>query len=1145
MKTIKKVLFSFCVTALCLLAVFALSPEVDAASSDNEKWICAWGTAPTQIKLNGISDISAFVGDVTVRTVITPTADGKKLRLKISNYYGEEPLKINYVTVAKSLGESKIDIETLKYVTFDEGYPGVTIPAGREYYSDAISFDVNAHENIAVTIYVSEYQDVSTMGLSGADTYITTGDAGRTEDFDLLKTVIDDKEMLDILAGVLEGFGMGSSVNLKLAYSFVKVVPCLASLDVLSDDSGYSVVVVGDSTVANEFPLYLAQAIFEDENITNVGVAGKGVIGNSLLRSGLGMGAYLFGESMISRFQRDVLTQSGVKYVIVKIGANDIMHPVCTDNMENYPGITQPTAQELIAGYRKIFDTCHEAGIKVIAVGITQWKGTTRDYFGNGGTYIRTPAEFEKDWQIAKDVNAWLASTTEHDGYVDFCAISANPLDPDAFLPEYSEDAIHPTAALQKVWANFFPLSLIGVGKMPGGVVVNEQDAVTYVGEPFKLTATVYPESAENKQVEWYSENPEIASVDENGTVTPYANGTAVIGCRTAVGGYSASCRVTVKTRAESIFLNYNNHTIYTTRSFKISATVMPDFASDKSVVWSSSNENVAVVTKNGEVTGVGAGTAIITCKTADGKVSSQCTVNVRKKVQVQNITLSYGSNTNLESKALYKGKSFVAVAQVSPSNATFKDIKWSSSDSTVAAVDSQGRVTAIKAGKAVIKCTSVDNPMVFAACTVTVKVKATGIVMSQATMKVYETKSKTLTATVLPSDATNKNVTWKSNDKTIAKVNSSGNVTGVKPGTTYIVATSADGSFVARCKVTVVDLINTTKVTLSKTSLSIKDGSTATLKATVSPSNATYKTVSWSSSNKKVATVDANGKIKAVAPGTVYITAKTKDTGKTAKCKVTVKAVVPTSVKFTKTSVTVNYGEIVKIKNLAVVSPSNATDKTLKWTSSNPSIVKVSQAGNVKGLKAGKSAVITVTTNSGKKTAQITVKVAHVKPTSVKLNKTSVTLSKGGTVTLTPSFAPSNTTVKTVTWSTSDKSVVTVNSKGVVKAVTNGTAVITCKTSNGKTASCKVTVKVIPVKGVYIEESGGLIMYKGSTYTLKAVVVPSNASNKNVTWVSSDTSIATVNSKGKVTAKKAGACEIKVTTAGGEWTDVCTIIVR
>lgn len=1145
MKKITRALLAFCVTALCAVAVLACAPKAEAASGDNEKWICAWGTAPTQIKLNGVSSVSAFVGDVTVRTVITPTADGKKLRIKVSNYYGEEPLKINYVTVARSLGESKIDIESLKYVTFDEGYPGVTIPAGREYYSDAITFDVNAHEDIAVTIYVSEYQDVSTMGLSGADTYITTGDAGRTEDFDMLKAVIDDDEMLDILAGVLEGFGMGSSVNLKLAYSFVKVVPCLASLDVLSDDAGYSVVVVGDSTVANEFPLYLAQAIFEDENITNVGVAGKGIIGNSLLRSGLGMGTYLFGESMISRFQRDVLTQSGVKYVIVKIGANDIMHPVCTDNMENYPGITQPTAQDLIAGYRKIFETCHDAGMKVIAIGITQWKGTTRDYFGNGGTYIRTPGEFEADWQIAKDVNEWLASTTEHDGYVDFCEISANPLDPDAFLPEYSEDAIHPTDALQKVWANFFPLSLIGVGKMPGGVVVNEQDAVVYVGEKQQITATVYPETAENKQLEWYSENPDVATVDENGVVTAYANGTAVIGCRTVIGGYTASCRITVKTKAESIFLSYNRHTIYTTKSFRISAMVMPDSASDKSVVWSSSNEKVAVVTSNGEVTGVGAGTAVITCRTVDGKVSEQCTVTVRKKVQVQNITLSYGDNPNITSKALYKGKSFIPVAEVSPSDATFKDIRWSSSDSTVASVDSYGRVTAIKAGKAVIKCTSVDNPMVFASCTVTVHVKATGVVISQTTMSVYETKSKTLTATVLPADATNKKITWTSNNKTIATVNSSGKVTGVKPGTTYIVATTVDGSFVARCKVTVVDLINTSKVNLNKTSLSVKVGSTAALKATVSPSNATYKTVIWSSSNKKVATVDANGKIKAVAPGTVYITAKTKDTGKTAKCKVTVKAIVPTSVKFSKTTLTVKYGEIVSVKKLVSILPSNATDKTLKWTSSDPSIVKVSQAGNIKGLKAGKSAVITVTTNSGKKTAKITIKVAHVKPTSLKLNKTAVSLSKGGTVTLTPKFTPANTTVKTVTWTSSNKKVATVSSKGVVKAVANGTAVITCKTSNGLTATCKITVKVIPVTGIAIKESGGLIMNPGYTYTLTDIVYPSTATNKKVTWSSTNTNVATVNSKGTVTAKGKGTCEVRVKTADGGYVASCIIVVK
>ncbi len=1138
MKRFFKAILVFAVTVLSVAAVFSVSPKASAAAS-NENWITAWGTAPTQVKVNGLGTIGSLVGDVTVRSVITPTADGTKLRIKISNYYGQKPLKINYVTVAKSKGGSKIDLATLKNLSFNDGYPGVTVLAGTECYSDPISFNVNAHEDLAITIYASEYQDVSTMGLSGADTYITTGDAGKTEDFDLLKTVIDDQEMLDILSKVMEGFGMGSSVNLKLAYSFVKITPFIAGVDVISNDAGYSVVVAGDSTVANEFPLYLAQALYEDENITNVGISGKGIIGNSLMSNGLGSGDIIYAESMLSRFKRDVLSQPNVKYVIVKIGVNDIIHPVCTDSL----GSHQPSAEEIIEGLRTVFEECHKAGVKVIAIGITQWKGTTRDYFGDGGTYIRTPAEFQQDWQIAKDVNEWLAATNEHDGYVDFCDISENPLDPDALLPEYSEDGIHPTAALQKLWSNYFPLSLIGVGGMPGGVYIDENDGVVYVGEETQITATVYPETAENKAVEWYSETPEIATVDVNGMVKGVSNGTAVIGCKTVVGGYKATCKMTVKTAAQSIILNYGVNSIYTSESFQLKATVFPETATDKTVVWSSEDTDVAAVSSDGKVTGVGKGTTVINCKTPDGSISASCTVTVKKKTHVQNIELFCGDEANFTTHTLYKGQSFKLSAEVSPAEATFKNIKWSSTNEDVITVDAQGRVTAVGGGKAAVRCTSVDNPMVSAACTVTVKVKATGIALSSTAVKLYEGKTKTISATIYPADATNTSVKWKSQNSKVAKVSKSGKITAVNPGTTYITGTTANGKYTAKCKVTVLEIVYSKKITLSKTSLTLSDGKSTVLTEKISPSDTTNKTVMWSSSNTKIAKVSEDGKVTAVKPGTAYIYCKVLDSGKTAKCKVTVKKVTPSSVKFSSESTSIAYGKTKTLK--ATVSPSNSTDKTLKWASSDPSVVSVTQSGKIKGLKAGKSAVITVTTNSGKRTDKITVKVTHVEPDGLKLNKTSVAVSKGGTVTVTPTFLPSNTTIKTVKWTSSDKSVATVSSKGVIKGVSDGTAIITCETENGITATCLVTVAIVPVSGVTIEESGGLIMYKGSVYTLKANVYPATASNKKLTWVSSNTGVATVSSSGKVTAKSAGSCEIKVTTADGGYTASCIIIVN
>ena len=1145
MKKCIKLLIGFVVAILCGITVVSSSVTASAAS-ENDKWVAAWGTAPTKLNMTGMSAVGSLVGDVTVRVVITPTASGERFRVKISNVYGTEPLKINNITAARSKGNSKIDLASLKYITFNNGSPDVTVEAGKEIYSDPVALQVNAFEPIAISMFINEYQDVTTMGLSGATTYFTTGEATRTENYDLLLNVFDEKEMLDIVSKLLIGFGGTGSLDVKLAYSFMKFVPAIASLDVLTDASGYSIVVAGDSTVADNFPEYLAKAVCQQNNISNVGVVGKGVVGNRLLTSGLGLGSQIDAASLLVRLERDVLSESGVEYVIVKIGANDIIHPVSKDVLAQAPNTSQPSAESIINGYRRLFNACHDAGVKVIVASITQWKGHTRDYFEEGAQYVRTEAEFQADWQIAKDVNEWLASTDEHDGYVDLTEISANPLDKDALSPEYTTDGLHPSDICQKLWSSYFPGSLVGIGKKPGGVRMEKTLVETFVGEQTQIVANVIPETAENKNLFWASSNPDVATVDEKGVVTAHSNGSAVITCETEIGSFKASCKVTVTTKPDRVMLDYTERNIYTTKSVTLEAIVYPETANNKSVKWSSSNTKIATVDQNGKVTGVGAGTATITVTTNVGGLTAKCLVNVTKKTAVQTISLTL-DNEFVTSKTLYtNGLSEIALGyNVSPTSATFKDVVWTSTNPKVATVDPLGNVKAISAGKTAIKCTSEDNPMVSGVCTITVKVIATGIELDKTSFKVYETKSKTLKATITPEDATNKDVTWASSDKSIATVDKNGKVTGKQPGTVYISATTANGKHTAKCKVTVQKMIYSEKVKLNKTSLTLEDGKSYILDATVLPENTVSKAVTWSSGNKKVATVDAYGDVTAVAPGTTYIYCKTKDTGVTAKCKVTVKEVKPTSISFSSKTITIEYDDTLTLK--PTIKPSNATDKSLTWTSSNPKVVKVTSAGKIKGLKAGESAVITVTTNTGKLTAKITVKVNPITVSKITLNKTSLTLSKGKSSTLTATIKPANATNQTLTWTSSDSKIAKVDKNGKVTAVKNGTATITCKAANGKYATCKVTVKNISVTGFELNMTS-VVADKGADFYIKPIFTPSNATNQNIKWTTSDKNVATVSSSGKVTVVGKGDsknCQITATTEDGGFTAVCMITVR
>ena len=333
---------------------------------------------------------------------------------------------------------------------------------------------------------------------------------------------------------------------------------------------------------------------------------------------------------------------------------------------------------------------------------------------------------------------------------------------------------------------------------------------------------------------------------------------------------------------------------------------------------------------------------------------------------------------------------------------------------------------------------------------------------LSETTLTLVEGETKVLTAEIAPADAENQSVTWSTSDKSVVTVED-GTVTAIKAGEATVTATANDkGSVKAECKVTVTAAkVAVTGVSLDKTTLTLAAGENAKLTAKVTPANATNKSVTWSSSDEAIATVDSEGKVTANAAGTATITATTKAGGKTAECKVTVMGtgVAVTGVSLDKTTLTLTAGENAKLT--ATVAPANATNKNVTWSSSNGAVATVDSEGKVTANAAG-TATITVTTEDGNKTATCTVTVTgtSVAVTGVSLDKTSLALTKGKSAKLTATVAPANATNKNVTWSSSNGAVATVDSEGKVTANAAGTATITVTTEDGnKTATCKVTV--------------------------------------------------------------------------------------
>ncbi len=238
--------------------------------------------------------------------------------------------------------------------------------------------------------------------------------------------------------------------------------------------------------------------------------------------------------------------------------------------------------------------------------------------------------------------------------------------------------------------------------------------------------------------------------------------------------------------------------------------------------------------------------------------------------------------------------------------------------------------------------------------------------------------------------------------------------------------------------------------ITLSQTEISLNKGKTAVLTATVAPENAADKTVIWSSSNEKVATV-SDGTVTAVSKGTATVTAKAGD--KTATCTVTVK--VPAS------KVTLNTKQIYMVKGKSVnvkatVTPSDTTDRT-SWSTSNKKVATVKN-GKISAKKTGK-ATVTVKAGSKKATVKVNVVSKAKKATKVTLNKKKATLKVKKTLSLKTTLKPSSST-DTLKWTSSNKKVAKVDKFGTVTAVKKGKATITVKTSSGKKATCKITVK-------------------------------------------------------------------------------------
>ncbi len=395
-------------------------------------------------------------------------------------------------------------------------------------------------------------------------------------------------------------------------------------------------------------------------------------------------------------------------------------------------------------------------------------------------------------------------------------------------------------------------------------------------------------------------------------------------------------------------------------------------------------------------------------------------------------------------------------------------------------------------------------------------------------------------------------NYVYKVEDPSIVKVTNLGELTALKEGSTKVNVRFKNGYEKETLDVNVKNIEVTTLEVEKEFSLEKNSSKRLSVKIN-NKDNISTNLVFWSE-DTSIATVDNYGNVTGINEGETYIVVKSNN-----NVEEKVRIIVKTSdVKIQKITIEQKTITLKKEKtsklNISTV-PSNASLKDLKWNSNNPEIVAVDSNGVVTAISNG-TAIVSVTTPDGLN-AQTIIHVEEdskttpdkeeqKEPTQITLNTTNSSVCIGDTLKINATITPNNATNKTITWTSSDNNIATVTN-GTVKGISVGSVTITAKTSNGKTAIAKITVKNKDVDVTSIKIDGNVSsLYVGDSVILSASITPSNATNKNLKWISSDTNIAIVDSNGKVTAKKSGSVKITVTSnSNSKASDSKTIIIN
>lgn len=427
-----------CLLSLLAFSVTALGPTNPSGASaavvnrDGHLWIGTWATAAQP----ALPASAPTFHNQTLRLIVHTSVAGEKVRIKLSNTFGDQPLVIGSARVARRTHAADIDPASDRSLAFG-GHLSTTVPPRSMVVSDPVDVEVPGLSDLAISLFFPQTAVAMTVhSLALQTNYVSaeTGDATAQVTFPVAKTIA--------------------------------TWPFLTGVDVVASSRGATIVAFGSSTTDGDgstkdanrrWPDILAERLqTSSDGLAELGVLNEGIIGNRLLNDSPRTPTNPFGRALgqagLRRFERDVLDQSGIKYAFVCLGVNDILFP----EFPFTPLSERVTAENIIAGYRQLIARARRKGVRVIGTTIPPFEGAT---FTNAGLNLSfyTP-ERERARQA---INEWIRHGGTFDAVVDFDEALRDPTRPTRLLPAYADDDhLHVNDAGNLAQANAIPLTL-------------------------------------------------------------------------------------------------------------------------------------------------------------------------------------------------------------------------------------------------------------------------------------------------------------------------------------------------------------------------------------------------------------------------------------------------------------------------------------------------------------------------------------------------------------------------------------------------------------------------------------------------------------------------------------------------------------